>query len=110
MGTDVKRVSLERAGVNGIATIMYRDGRVATINCLKDAGGFHWQGCCAKGVINYTDTRDANPYLTSAKLIRDLIGKGKQTFSRERMLAPIAILEAMQKSLDTGKPVSVAKL
>jgi hypothetical protein len=110
MGTDVKRVSLQRSGENGIATIFFRDGAVATINCIKSGGRFHWQACCEKGVVTQADARDPSPYLSSAKLIRDLIGKGKQPFSRERMLAPVAVLEAMQKSLNTGKPVSVAKL
>lgn len=110
MGTDLKRVSLLRNGDNGIANIMYRDGGVATINCIKKGGGgFHWQVCCEKGLLTHARQGDANPYLYSAQLIRGLLANGKQPFSRERMLAPIAALEAMQKSLDTGKPVNVAK-
>jgi len=111
MGTDIKTVSLQRAGVNGIATLIFSDGRIATINCLRDnAGGFSWHLTTAKGPHFVTDVRDANPYLTSAKLIVDLLGKGKNHFDRARMLAPVAVLEALQKSLDTRKPVNVAKL
>ncbi len=111
MGTDLKRVSLQRNGDNGIATMLYRDGGIATINCIKKGGGgFHWQACCENGVVTHVRESDSNPYLGSAKLIRALLAKGKQTFSRERMLAPVAALEAMQKSLDTGKPVNVSKL
>lgn len=111
MGTDVQRVSLEKNGENGIATLLFAGGKIATINCIKKgSGGFSWQACCEDGLINYQDTRDANPYMTSAKIIRDLLGKGKQPFSNARMLAPVAVLQALQKSLDTGKSVKVAKV
>jgi predicted dehydrogenase len=111
MGHDVKRVELLRSGADGIATILFGDGRFATINCIAGAAHhFHWRACTEKlGPLSYADTRDANPYLTSAKLIVKLLKKGEVTFSRERMLAPIAVLEALQKSLDTRKPVNVAK-
>ena len=110
LGTNVQQVLLQRNGVNGIATLLFTSGRVATINCIKAGLGFSWQVTCKNGSnIHYNDTRDANPYMTTVKRIRDLIGKGKQPYSRKRMLAPVAILEALQKSLDTGKVVKVAK-
>jgi predicted dehydrogenase len=112
MGTDVKRVELLKSGDNGVGTILYRDGRFATINFIKaGATHFHWRACTDKqGPVCYSDTRDANPYMGSVKLIFKLLKKGEVTFTRERMLAPVAVLEALQKSLDTGKPVNVAKL
>lgn len=110
LGTDVKSAYVQRNGVNGLATVMYRNGAVGTMNCIKEGGGgFHWQVCTDKGVLVKDSTRDANPYMQSAKIIYQLLKTGKNPFSRARMLAPVAVLEAMEKSLKLGRPVKVAK-
>lgn len=111
LGAEAKTAFVQRNGVNGVATITYKDGPVVTINCIKKGGGgFHWRICAEKEVISHAHQGDANPYLSSAKIIRKLIATGKNPFPRDRMLAPVAILEALDKSLKTGKPVNVAKL
>jgi len=110
LGTDAKSAFLQKQGANGVATILFKSGAVATVNCIKEnAGGFHWRVCGEKGMICHDHVPDKNSYLVSAKLIRKLLSTGKTPFSRERMLAPIAILEALDKSLKTGKPANVAK-
>jgi predicted dehydrogenase len=111
MGEDVRKVTLVKHGDNGVATLFYDGGRFATINCIKEKfGGFHWQAATEKGILLHPDIREASPYLPSAKLIHELLAKKTTPFSRRRMLASVAILEALQKSLDAkGKPVNVAK-
>lgn len=111
MGEDAEKVSLIRQGDNGVATIFFRDGRLATLNLIKQGGGgFHWRACTDHGIFSLEDKNDEHPYLPSVKLIADLVKNGKVPFTRERMLAPIAILEALQKSLISGKVERVAKL
>jgi len=111
LGTDVKSAYVEKNGVNGVATMMYRNGAVATMNCIREGGGgFHWRVCTDKGVVTKDDTRDANPYTRTVKIVHKLLKSRKNPFPRERMLAPIAVLEAMEKSLKLGKRVNVAKL
>jgi hypothetical protein len=56
------------------------------------------------------DESDALPYLKSAALICDLLALGKVPFSAARMLAPIAILEAMQRSLKSGRMEAVERV
>ena len=115
LGANVRNVVCNRNHPNGVLCLMYPEGVVATINCLKKGGGgFHWRVCTDNGILFHPrpDAKPAteNPYIKSAQLIHDLLKNGKSPFSRERMLAPIAVLEAAQKSLDKGGiPVKVAK-
>ena len=111
LGTDVKNCFVQRNGLNGVATIMYTNGAVATMNCIKEGGGgFHWRACTDKGVLIQDGTRDPKPYMRTINIIHKLLKTRKNPFPRERMLATIAVLEAMEKSLKIGKPVKVAKL
>jgi len=111
LGTNVESVFVHRNPPNAVATMMYRGGTVATINCIKEGGGgFHWTVCTDKGVLTQSDKRDSNPYLPSVRLIQQLIETNKTLFPRERMLAPVAVLEAMEKSIETGRPVAVPRL
>ena len=110
LGVEVKSVFVHKGKPNGVATFMYKDGTVATMNCIKEGGGgFYWTACTDKGIVTYNGERDPDPYIPSVKLIQSFLKSKKNPFPRERMLAPIAVLAAMQKSLDTGKPVNVAK-
>lgn len=110
LGTDVKSAYVQKHGLNGVATMMYRNGAVATMNCIKEGGGgFNWQVCTDKGVLIKNDSRDANPYTQTVKTIHKFLKTKKNPFPRERMLASIAVLEAMEKSLKLGRPVNVAK-
>lgn len=111
MGTAVKSAFVHPNLPNGVVSITFADGAVATINCIKEGGGgFHWRACTDKGIICHEDINDPLPYLSSAKIIHKLLKTRKNPYPRERMLATIAVLEAMEKSLKTGKPVKVAKL
>jgi hypothetical protein len=92
--------------------ILFSRGRSATLQLLLDGKpGFHWTAHLEDGkTLGQTDEGDAVPYLKSASLICDLLTHGEVPFSRERMLAPIAILEAMERSLESGCPETVQPL
>ena len=108
LGTNVKRASLARSGPNGIATLFFSDGPMVTMNCIKEGGGgFHWTACTDKGILTHRNAKDGNLYLATIRTLHEWLKAGKAPMSRERMLAPIAVLEAMQKSLDQRKPVNV---
>ena len=111
MGEKVKTVSLHASGRNAVATINYSDGRLATMNFINDeTQEFHWYAHTDKKAITFNDKSDELPYLPSANLILDLLKDGRVPFTAERMLAPIAILEALDKSLKSGNPETVAPL
>lgn len=110
MGTAVKQVFLQENKPNGIATLLYENGAIATIDCLQNQKPcFHWRAFTDQGVHILEDQPDELPYLRSAKVIHKLIAKGESPWSRERIITPIAILEAMEKSLKTKKPVRVTR-
>jgi len=111
LGTDVERVNVTKHGDHGTATVQYRNGPIVTINLIKGyTGGFHWTAIGEKGSLDWKHVSDASPYLTGVKTFLKVFKTGAQPFSRERMLAPIATLEAMEKSIKLKKPVRVAKL
>ncbi len=109
LGTEIKSAYLLKQSPTSVAAISFKDGTLATINCIVGFAGFRWSAYLQKDVINYVYQSDPNQYLVSAKLIYNLIKKGEVPFTRQRMLAPIAVLEAMEKSLKTGKPVNLPR-
>jgi len=110
MGTEAKSVSFQRNGQNGVATILFSGNRMATMNCIANDGIFHWRVCTDKGVFVLPHQYDKDIYLASTKAIHRLIAKGEVPWNESRMLAPIAILEALQKSLDSGSVQLVHEL
>lgn len=110
MGTDVKSVFLQENVPNGIGFITFRDGSIATMECI-DSGPrhFQWRAVTDSGVVNHAHVMDENPYLGTVKAIYNMIARGKMPWDRKRMLMPIAVLEAMAKSLREKKPVSIRR-
>lgn len=110
MGPDARQCIAHKNGPNVIANIFYKDGGIVTMNCLKeDTGGFHWRACTPKGVLTHQGGRGPARHRMTVKVLYKFFITGKSPLSRREMLAPIAILEALQKSLDTGRMVNVPK-
>jgi predicted dehydrogenase len=109
-GTDAKRVHVQKASPNAVATMTFKDGKVATMNALKHAGKFHWRVVTDKGVVCFLEERAGKRYLPMGKMVYALLKRGEVPFTRERMLAPVAVLAAMRKSLETGKEARVGAL
>lgn len=110
LGTKAETVACHTSGKNAVAVILFSDGRSATLQLLEDGSpGFHWTAHLDDGrTMCQPDRSDELPYLRSARLICDLLEKGEVPFSNARMLAPIAILEAMGRSLESGRTEEVA--
>jgi predicted dehydrogenase len=111
-GTDAEAVACHPSGKNAAAVILFSGGRSATIQLLEDGSpGFHWTAHLDDGrTLAQPDKSDELPYLKSAQLVCDLLENGTVPFSAARMLAPVAILEAMAKSLESGRTEPVARL
>jgi len=109
LGTDVDHVCLRKVGENGFGLITYRNGTIVTMNCIKTNNTFHWSAFGEKDVLDWVQERDELPYLTGARTFIKMFKTRKEPFPRKRMLAPVAVLEAMAKSLRLGKAVKVAK-
>ncbi|MEW6354959.1 MAG: Gfo/Idh/MocA family oxidoreductase [Planctomycetota bacterium] len=108
-GMEVTHVELKENAPQGLGVLYYKDGRMATMHCLK--GGAHTFQFMAHGekILQIALTqRDQSPYLTSTQMWIEMMKTGKEPIEHRRMLAPVAVLEALQKALDTGKKVKVA--
>ncbi|MBT3376864.1 MAG: Gfo/Idh/MocA family oxidoreductase [Lentisphaerae bacterium] len=106
---DTAFIRPHRAG--GIATLTYKRGPVVTINCVNNGfRGFHSTVVGDGGLVDWTFGRDASPHIVGARLFVDMFRTGEEPIPHERMLAPIAVLEALAESLETGRTVKVARV
>ena len=105
-------VKATRGNPNAVAVMKYRDGGpVVSMACVAEGKvGFTFRACGTKGAVDYTSAMDANPYLAGVKKFVKMFRTGKEPFTAAEMLEPIAVLAALQKSIDTGNEVRVAKL
>lgn len=109
MGAAAKSVQLYKNGKDCVATIFFSGQRIVTLNGLAEGGLFHWRACLHEKIRTFSHSADSNLYLEGAKIIYRLIRFGDVPWSRSRLLAPVAILEALQKSLQTGRLEAVSR-
>ncbi len=107
LGTEALSARLVTNGAQGLGIINFSGGRVATLNCVAGKAEFHWRACGEGGILNHLYRPDAERNLGIAKAILRLIRQGEAPASRARMLAPIAILEALRKSQRSGREEKV---
>ncbi len=108
----VQVIKAGRPNPNAVAVMKYRDGGpVVSMACIAEGKvGFTFRAAGTKGTVDYTSAMDANPYLSGVRKFVRMFRTGKEPFTAAEILEPIAVLEALQKSIDTGKEVRVAKL
>ncbi len=112
-GTDVSTVSVARAskGKDATATLFFRSGPVATMHCLGGwSSGFHISAVRDKGPVARKIISDSDSYLTGIRTFCRMFKTGVEPLDHKRILAPVAILEAMEKSVKTGKVTPVVKV
>jgi predicted dehydrogenase len=114
-GQDIAAVSVtkKKAGEKFLATVtlFWDSGLMATMQCLTGGEtGFHMAVSTDKGVIAERIVSDADPYLAGIKRFVKMFKDGKEPYSHSRILAPVAVLEAMEKAVTSGKLEKVAKV
>ena len=112
-GTDVTAVAVDtaRGSEHATASLFFTDGKVATMHCLKGANtGFQIFAVTDDGPVAAKIASDANPYLTSTRRFCQMFKTGVEPVDHQRILAPVAVLEAMDKAIRTGKTVRVEKI
>ncbi|MDY7010388.1 MAG: Gfo/Idh/MocA family oxidoreductase [Planctomycetota bacterium] len=112
-GTDVSDVNVARIPKqkNAVATLFFRSGLVVTMHCLVGSdAGFQISVIEDSGPVARKMTSDADSYLTGVRTFCRMFRTGKEPLDHKRILAPVAILEAMEKSVRTGKITPVAKV
>ena len=100
-----------RHGDNAVAVLTYPKGPMVTMTCIKTGfHHFHWSALGEKGAVDWDHHDDTNVLLKGLQTFLKMFTTKEQPFEGKRMLAPIAVLEAMAKSLKTGQAVKVAKV
>jgi predicted dehydrogenase len=112
LGPCAGTAQLIRHGSDAVGILTYAKGPMVTMTCLNREGFWdaHWSVLGKKGRVDWTPRNDAEYFLKAMQIFLKMIKTRKQPFEAERILAPIAILEAMTKSLEIGRPVKVGKV
>ena len=96
-------------GKNHLATLAFKDGRMATMNLMAEGGGsFHLSVIGAKGRIDRSVDYDENFFFPGVRSFVRMFRTGRTDETMESMLVPVAVLEALQKSIGTGGRVRVS--
>jgi len=112
-GPDVRAVCVTRAagGKDAVATLFWKGGLVGSMHCIASRRvGFQLAAATDTGPVSTALTGDPSPYLTGVKTFTRMFKTGKEPFSHKAILARVAVLEAMEKSVRTGKVTPVAKV
>jgi predicted dehydrogenase len=111
LGPNPASASMMANGTDSTAILCYPNNLTVSMSFIAaDVKTFSVTVVGAKGVIHRAIQYDADPYLSTTRLFVNMFKTGKMPLSAQRMLAPIAILEAMDKSLSTSKPAKVSKV
>ena len=108
-GTNVDAVCVHRNGEGGVAVLTYKNGPTVTMNLANNGNRtFHWSVVGEKDILNWPHAFDENLFLAGAKTFVKMFKTGKEPYSHERLLAPVAVLEALDKSIKRGGRIRVA--
>lgn len=103
-GYDVKAVLVTRNGQNATGQVIYPSGLIVTMDFIKEgAPGFGMRVVGRDGVVAMPIKSDANPYLRGVQTFTGMFKTGKEPLSYEQILKPVQVLEALEKSVKSGK-------
>lgn len=107
LGCDISHVQVSKGkGKNHSAQIAYNNGTVATMNLVGGASApFHLSAIGEKGRIDEPIVSDASSYLTGIRDFCKMFRTGQTDETEASMLGPVAVLEALEKSVASGKQV-----
>jgi predicted dehydrogenase len=112
-GTDLEAVCVRKAGKgrNAVAALLFASGLTASMHCLAEGStGFQISAATDGGAVSARIVSDANPYLTGIRTFCAMFKTGKEPAAHRRILTPVAVLEALERSVRTGKVEKVAKV
>ena len=104
LGHDVSHAELNRGKTNHTATLYSAGGAISTVNLISEGRpAFHLSAIGEKGRLDRVINYDDNTYLTGIRSFCKMFKTGKTDETRESILMPVAVLEALEKSLKSGK-------
>ena len=114
-GPGIETVQVIKAGKgnpNAVAVMQYRDGGpIVSMQCVSEGkAGFTFRASGTKAQVHFDHKGDSDPYLNGIKTFLKMFRTGKEPFTAAEMLEPIAVLDALQKAIKSGKKVRVGRL
>ena len=109
-GQDVAAAAVTRRpeSKSATATLFFQSGLVASmLLCEQGSMGFQMCATTDSGPVAAKIVSDADPYLAGIKTFVRMFKTGKEPLDHARILTPVAVLEALEKSVKTGKVVAV---
>jgi predicted dehydrogenase len=107
-GCDVVSVLMTRNGNCSTGQMLYKSGAIATLNFVK-AGwpSFGVTVLGSKKAHHQVLDHDKNPYLAGIRLFVTMFRTGREPVKHDRILKTVEVLESLEKSDRTGKPVRI---
>jgi len=107
-GYDVKWVQATKNGHNANAQLLYPSGLIVTMHMIKQGCKvFHFAVLGENGFLQEDLLPDKNIYLTGIKCFTKMFKTGIRPFTDKKILQPVRVLEAVEKSLKSGKKEKV---
>ncbi len=110
LGYDLSYAQVIRgSGKNHVATITYKNGAVATMNLIgAGPARFHLSVIGEEGRLDQEIAFDESPYLAGAVEFCQMFRTGKTEETEQSMLGPVAVLEALEKSIERKGRVRIS--
>lgn len=109
-GYNVSSVLVTKNGNGATAQLMYSDGKIVTMDCVKEGcPGFGLAAVGEKGTLCQEVKFDANIYLGGIREFTKMFKTGVEPVKYEHMLKPVQVLEALETSVKTGQVEKVAR-
>ena len=110
LGPAATQASMSVNGKDCTAVVNYPEGLTVEMSFLTDCPyRFNLQAIGHDGSVDWAMGHDPKTLHCTTRIFTKMFRTRKEPFTDERMLAPIAILEAMEKSLARKTPVAVAE-
>ena len=105
---DITHVQLNRGEQNHTATLYSASGAISTMNLIGEGRvGFHVSVIGEKGRTDRVIGYDENTYLTGVLDFCQMFSTGETDETDGSILTPVAVLEVLEKSQESGEKVEV---
>jgi len=111
-GYNVEKILITKNGNGATGQLLYDDGKIVVMHLIQEGcgGGFCIGAMGEKGQLYTPIVYDKLTYLNGVKTFTAMFKTKVEPVKYEHMLMPVQVLEAMEKSVKSGKMEKVAKV
>jgi len=103
-GYDVYKVFATQNKKNATAQMFYNDGKTITLNLIESGcNSFSITAVGNKGIVHKNISFDKEMYLSGIRKFTRMFETKVEPLTHKQLLKPVEILEAIQKSIQTGQ-------